>query len=204
MSNIEELALWLAVMFPLVFSPGPGNLLCAVCGASNGLKKSMPFILGLETIYTLYSLAIGFGMLVVIQQFPHFFNSLQLFGAIYVAWLGYQFLERKKSDKNISTPKLRFIDGAISQALNIKGVSIIFTMYSQFLDSNESLLYETVSLSLCLFSLNLFTHITWAYSGAWLSKKLTSTRAINLQNYIYGLLLFLISFWLIYSAILNF
>ncbi|WP_044419240.1 LysE family transporter [Halarcobacter anaerophilus] len=73
MGSFSEFLLWLSVIFPLVFSAGPGNVLCAICGASNGFKKSIPFVLGLNLVYTLYSLLAGFGLAVILINYPKIF-----------------------------------------------------------------------------------------------------------------------------------
>jgi len=65
--NLEFFILWLAVLFPLVYSPGPGNILCAVCGAANTFRGAVPFILGLDVVYTSYAVLMGLGLGAVIQ-----------------------------------------------------------------------------------------------------------------------------------------
>lgn len=200
MFSVSELLLWLAVIFPLVFSAGPGNVLCAVCGATNGFKKSIPFILGLNLVYTTYSLLAGFGLAGILNSFPKVFFLIQILGVVYIFYLGYKFLIRKNIEKKDSNAKLSFKDGVISQALNIKGISIILTMYSQFLDKNESLISEVLTLSLALLLLNLFTHMTWSYGGAWMAKKFASNYAVELQSKIFGLMLIAIAIWLLFQS----
>ena len=201
MNSIAELLLWLGVIFPLVFSAGPGNVLCAVCGAANGFPRSIPFILGLDLVYTSYALLAGFGMAAIISKYPNLFFGFQVAGVIYIAWLGYKFLRRMGVENNKTTTQLRFIDGVISQALNVKGVTIILTMYSQFLDDGESLIYEVLSLSAALLLLNLFTHATWAYGGDWMARKFASNRAVVVQSRIFGVMLVLIAVWLLYGSL---
>jgi threonine/homoserine/homoserine lactone efflux protein len=199
MSSFSEFLLWLSVIFPLVFSAGPGNILCAVCGASNGLKESLPFILGLDLVYTTYALLGGFGLAVIITSYPIFFSFVQIVGVFYIIWLGYKFLRRKNVQGNSTPTKLKFIDGVISQALNVKGIAIVMTMYSQFLDK-ENLVFEVITLSLSLLVLNLFTHTTWAYGGAWMTKKFASDYAVQLQSKVFGIMLILVAFWLLYNS----
>lgn len=196
MGSWSELLLWLGVIFPLVFSAGPGNVLCAVCGATNGFKKSIPFVLGLNIVYSSYALLAGFGLASILNSFPKLFVSIQVLGVLYILWLGYKFLVRESIEKNTQTTQLSFKDGVISQALNIKGISIILTMYSQFLDNSGSLIYEVVTLSLCLLVLNLFTHFTWVYGGSWMAQKFASNYAVKVQSKIFGVMLVFIAVWL--------
>ncbi len=201
MSSFAELALWFAVIFPLVFSAGPGNVLCAVCGATNGFKKSIPFILGLNLVYTSYALLAGFGLSAIIQAYPSLFLFVQILGVAYIFYLGYKFIIRKDIQRKEGKTKLRFIDGVISQALNIKGITIVMTMYSQFLNPEVSIVYEVLTLSFALLLLNLFTHMTWSYGGSWMAQKFASSYAIELQSKIFGWMLVLIAFWLLCQTI---
>ncbi|WP_227430363.1 LysE family translocator [Psychrobacter sp. I-STPA6b] len=201
MSSFSELILWFGVIFPLVFSAGPGNVLCAVCGATNGFKKSIPFILGLNLVYTAYSLLAGFGLSALLEKYPKVFFAIQILGVIYIFWLGLKFLLRKSVEKKDSKVNLTFKDGVISQALNIKGITIVLTMYSQFLNKEHSLVYEVLSLSIALLLLNLFTHMTWSYGGSWMAKNFASNQAVEIQSKIFGSMLIGISFWLLYKSL---
>lgn len=201
MSSLAEFFLWFSVIFPLVFSAGPGNVLCAVCGASNGFKKSVPFILGLDLVYTSYALLAGFGFAAIILQYPKVFFTAQILGVLYIFWLGYKFLGRKDIQKKETPTKLTFLDGVISQALNVKGITIVLTMYSQFLDKEHSLVYEIISLSFALLLLNLFTHTTWTYGGSWMARKFASDYAVEIQSKIFGSMLIAIAFWLFYQSL---
>lgn len=201
MGSFSEFLLWFGVIFPLVFSAGPGNVLCAVCGATNGFKKSIPFVLGLNLVYTSYALLAGFGLASILKTYPKVFLVVQILGVLYIFWLGYKFLGRKGIQRKNSSTNLKFIDGVISQALNIKGISIVLTMYSQFLDKDQSIVYEVFTLSFALLLLNLFTHFTWVYGGSWMAKRFASNYAVQIQSKIFGTMLIAISFWLLYQII---
>ena len=201
MNNFSEFILWFGVIFPLVFSAGPGNVLCAVCGANNGFKNSIAFILGLNLVYTSYALLAGFGLGSIINSFPKLFFVVQILGVLYIFYLGFKFLSRKEVETKDSKTNLSFIDGVISQALNIKGVTIVLTMYSQFLNQNEPLVYEVITLSLALLFLNLFTHTTWSYGGYWMANKFASSLAVKIQSKIFGSMLIGIALWLLFQSL---
>lgn len=194
--TVEFALLWLSVLFPLVFSVGPGNLLCAVAGGAQGYGKSLPFILGLDVVYSSYSLIFGFGLGAIVLQFPTLMKAVQVIGAIYVAWLALKFMRRRQVEAK-QLPELRFIDGAISQALNVKGISIILTMYSQFLDAEKALVPQILGLTLALLLLNLFTHSVWTLGGSWMAKTFASDRAVRIQSQIFGIMLFIVAGWLL-------
>lgn len=122
--NLEFLILWLAVLFPLVYSPGPGNILCAVCGAANSFRGAAPFILGLDVVYTAYAALMGLGLGAVIQRHPPAFAALQFAGVLYLLYLAYSFLARSADDGGQEARRLTFKDGLISQGGESAGVPV--------------------------------------------------------------------------------
>lgn len=195
--DTEFFLLWFAVIFPLVYSPGPGNVLCAVSGAVNTFRGSVPFIMGLDVVYTFYSVVMGLGMGAVLRQFPRLMTAVQFFGVLYLAYLAFSFFARAADAERCTVKRLTFKDGVISQALNIKGVSIVTLMYSQFLRPGESLYVQVAVLSAMLLALNLFTHFTWSLGGHWMVSRFASQKAAKIQNRIYGALLLAVAVWLL-------
>ena len=187
---------WLAVLFPLVYSPGPGNILCAVSGAANGFRGSAPFILGLNFSYAAWSLLIGLGFGAFMQQYPTAFTYVQIAGCVYIFYLAISFFGKKAAASG-NAIKLKFRDGVLSQALNVKGISIVALMYSQFLSGDSDTVLQVLQLTAMLAALNLFTHFSWALGGAWLMSRLASNRAVKIQNQFYGVLLMIVAVWLL-------
>ena len=66
--TIEYFIAWFGVVFPLIFSPGPANIVFALSGAKQGVRKSMPLLLGVDLVYILCSLIIGFGLGVMVSD----------------------------------------------------------------------------------------------------------------------------------------
>lgn len=194
--NLEFYILWFSVIFPLVYSPGPGNILCAISGAINGFRGSVAFIAGLNVSYSAYALLAGFGLGTIIQQYEAVFYYVQIAGCVYIFYLAAAFFVKSPAKQTTNTKRLTFADGALSQALNIKGISIVILMYSQFLDAEAALLPQVLHLSAMLAALNVLTHLSWALGGSWMVSKLASARAANIQNKIYAALLFGVAIWL--------
>jgi len=136
----------------------------------------------------------------VISTYPQIFKLLQIAGILYIAWLGFKFFGKRGSKQSDTVEQLTFKDGVISQALNVKGMTIVLTMYSQFLDADKSLYMEVLTLSFALLLINLLTHFTWAYGGAWMARVFASDRAIRIQSRVFGCMLLMVAFWLFYQG----
>ena len=194
--TIAFAATWLALIVPLVCSPGPGNILCVVSGAANGFRGSAFFIFGLNVSYASYSLLAGFGLGAVVREYPGAFKWMQLLGCAYLLWLALSFFRRKHGGAN-TTRKLTFRDGVISQALNFKGVSIVLVMHSQFLAPESEVVVRVLLLTLMLTILNLCNHFFWAYCGALTARQFVTEKSAKIQNIVYGIMLIAVAIWLL-------
>ncbi|MDM7027391.1 LysE family translocator, partial [Klebsiella michiganensis] len=109
-------------MFALTMSisPGPVNMVIISSGANHGFRKTLPFISGATTGFTLLLILVGFGFYAVIDKYPLFFNYLNIAGSAFIIYLGYKIaasapeLSLKKND----TPG--FVQGFLLQWLNPK------------------------------------------------------------------------------------
>lgn len=61
---------WLMVALPLLYSPGPGNILSAGNAGRGTIKETLSFIAGLQFPVLAYSLLIGYGLLGYITERP--------------------------------------------------------------------------------------------------------------------------------------
>lgn len=60
----------LIFLFPLAYSPGPGNMFFAAVGARFGFRASLPAHLGYHLATWIVTAAIGFGFFALMQTVP--------------------------------------------------------------------------------------------------------------------------------------
>lgn len=190
---------WFAVMFPLVISPGPANVMFAASGAKFGIKKSIPLMIGIDLIFVVQSILIGFGLGTIFKNNPMYLSIIQILGALYLFYLAYTFLlPILKKSKNIEK-KLTFFDGIIIQFFNIKGWLLIILMFSLFAntDTLEVENSNTFLLIFMLFCLNTTCHFIWISLSSLIFKIFSSDSNLNIQNIIFSLSLFIVGIWLL-------
>jgi len=185
---------WLAVMFPLVFSPGPANIVAAISGVQVGLRQSIPLFAGINIVYFLYSVLAGVGVGELLRTFPDLLLVMRYGGAAYIIWLGISMWRRSKSRNAASRFGLK--DGIAIQALNPKFPIILISMYSIFLVAEERLLPQVLLLSISILTLNVFTQLVWGGTGALLGRSLTSERSALLQDRVFAVLLAAVGVWI--------
>ena len=185
---------WFAVMFPLIWSPGPANVVATISGAKVGLRRSIPLFLGIDTIYLTYSPIMGFGVGEVLVKIPLLLPILKYVGGAFVLWLGVDMWRRAK--ERHKTVQLGYREGLLIQALNPKFLIVLVAMFTAFLVPTEPLMPQVITLSFSILVLNIFSQISWAGAGIILGRTFTSERAATLQDQGFGFLLMMVGFWI--------
>lgn len=186
-------------LFPLAYSPGPGNMFFAACGARFGWRASLPASVGYHLATSVVTAAIGLGVITTLQAAPGLFQALKLAGAAYVLWIAASFL-RAGVTRNMSAARpATFLDGAVLLLLNPKAYVIIALMFTQFLDSAVQTFWPVIAIT-CVFTLNnLIAFTLWTLAGARMAQAFTrrdSARALNLS---FGVMLALVALWMALS-----
>ncbi len=192
-------------MFPLVFSPGPANIVFAMSGMRQGFKRSFPLLLGINLVFFVYSVIIGFGLFTFFQKFPFLIKIVQIVGAIYIFYLGYKFFKDQTDleTENLSKAKQNFTfkDGVILQLLNAKGITMLLLMFLVLLNGAFDRTKQIIALVIMLAILNVTTHLIWITAGSLISRFLKNRRFHLIINSIFSISLFGVAIYLIYDAL---
>lgn len=204
--TITFLLAWFAVMFPLVFSPGPANIAFAASGASFGIKRSLPLMFGIESVFFIKSLFLGFGLSAFLQNNQVFISYFQVIGALYLIYLAYGFIKPLLNNENHQSKELSYFDGLIIQFFNVKGWMMIVLMFSLF---SSSLTYENSSVNiliLCIMlaALNLTCHLIWISFSSLMFKKIVKNQKVQAYLFASSLLLVAIRFILDSNVFIGF
>ncbi|WP_129140778.1 LysE family translocator [Modicisalibacter coralii] len=188
--------LFLAMMVPLVWSPGPNNVMCATVGAKQGVKESVPFILGLNVPIFVYALLTGFGLAALLNSIPRLAPVLTLLGALYVVFLGVKLL-RASSGGNADDVQYGFRSGLVISSLNVKVVAVLVAMYSQFANDDR---YFSFVLAVSFVLVCVVGHLLWNAIGRVSSQVIKNEKFLRIQNRFYGALLAGVGIWMFLSA----
>lgn len=195
--NFQYFLLFFGLMFPLVFSPGPANIVFAMSGIKQGVRGSIPLIIGVNLVFIIYSLLIGFGLGKILQLYPSLIFTLQLLGSLYIIYLAYKFIKGSKLEIDSNNKTFTFKDGVILQMLNPKGLSMLFLMFSALLDGSFNYNAQIVALVIMLAILNISTHFIWVTAGRYISKWTDNKRIEKMLDYFFGGSLLMVAIWLL-------
>jgi len=148
-----------------VGTPGPANMVLLSTGAKYGLKKAIPFVLGVIFGKQLIIWPIGFGLIGVISNMPIVFTFLKVISAAYILWLSYKIANLRLDIKDLSGTPPGFFAGLIVHPLNPKAWGMIITGYTSFVSNQLSMLSAILTISIILFFTQIVLHPLWCWGG---------------------------------------
>jgi len=104
----------------MCISPGPVNLVILSSGISNGVIKTLPFVFGAATSFTVLMFVLGLGVGQLVQQYPTAMEYMGYAGSGYILYLAYKIVTAPVEIDFENVKSHGFIDGAIMQSLNPK------------------------------------------------------------------------------------
>lgn len=163
----------LIFLFPLAYSPGPGNLFFAAIGARAGWRAAGPAFAGYHAATFLAALATGAGLLALAG--PMTIDGLRYAGAAYMLWLA-RALWRAGAPQASMATRARATDGAALLALNPKAWAIMAALYAQYPGADTT----TITQVAAIFTLNnALAFALWTVAGQWLLGQPHHARAAN-------------------------
>ena len=189
--------IFLTMMIPLIWSPGPNNIMCATVGAKQGMVGSVPFIIGLNLPIFFYALLTGFGLTILINSIPMLEPILTTLGALYVIYLGITLFKISNNNKT-KLINYGFKSGFIISSLNFKVVTVLILMYSQFHTPN---ILHTIGLTTAFVVICIVGHFIWSFSGHVTATLIKNQKFLRVQNVIYGLMLIGVGIWMLLPLI---
>jgi threonine/homoserine/homoserine lactone efflux protein len=145
--------------------PGPAILAIVARALGNGLRATIPAILG-NTLGDLILMSLSaFGLAVVAREMGSLFLVVKLAGAAYLIWLGYKYWTMPVADLKVSPSKAH--QGFIAQLMltlgNPKGLVFFLALMPSVIDLNR--LNAAGFAQLCTVTLILVPSIELAYAA---------------------------------------
>jgi threonine/homoserine/homoserine lactone efflux protein len=183
----------LLFLFPLAYSPGPGNSFFAALGAQAGYSGTLPASLGYHAATAVVTLAVGLGFGGLSDAV---LTILRYAGGAWVLWIAWRMWTAPPAQTGSTTAVAGFRDGAALLVLNPKAWLIIGLMFSQFLPSGGGV--AQVFWITTIFTLNNFLAFAlWTLAGAGLGRVFDSGRQGVWLNRMFALTLAGVGIWML-------
>lgn len=195
------IAALIVFLFPLAYSPGPGNMFFAANGARFGMRATMPANLGYHLATWVVTAAIGFGALAAFTTHPGAFQALRLLGSLYVLWLAWCLF---RSGAHVGAKEAKpagFATGVLLLLFNPKAYLIIALMFTQFVaDAEGEEGWWLVLIITTVFTLNnLVAFLAWTAAGDRLAKRFREEHSARWINRVFGTVLAAVAVWMAFG-----
>jgi len=190
----ETLAALLIFLFPLAYSPGPGNMVFAAMGARHGLRGTWRASLGYHAATWAVTLAIGLGFDAALVERPAIARGVQLVGALYVLCLASGLWRAgAMAQTPDSAPAMGVAGGAVLLIFNPKAYMIIALMFTQFAQAPG---LGTVGVATVFTLNNMLAFALWAAVGATLMRLWARPDASVWINRFLAVMLAAVAIWM--------
>ncbi len=197
---IETAIALILFLFPLAYSPGPGNIFFAANGARFGFRATIPANMGYHIATWIVTVAVGLGLAAVMAEFPVIFSALKIVGAAYVLWLAWKLFRSGTLSGDQAARPAGFFDGALLLLLNPKAYLILALMFTQFLAPSEAGKIAAVLFIATIFTLNNMVAFTvWTLAGDRVAGQFRSAARAGALNKLFGVVLAAVAVWMVLS-----
>lgn len=142
-------------LFPLAYSPGPGNMFFAANGARFGFWGTFRAATGYHVATWIVTFLIGLGFGEIAVRFPGVLVFIKYAGSAYVLYLAWR-LFRAGAAENVEPKPAGFVSGVVLLVLNPKAYFIISAMFTQFITGDTA-----TRLALIIWITTVFTLNNW-------------------------------------------
>lgn len=178
-------------LFALVSSitPGPNNLMLMNSGASFGIKKTIPHVLGVVIGFDIMVMLVGTGIMGVFERYPIGAEILKVASIAYLLYLSYQIATSTSAPEqtDAQAKPMSFLQAALFQWINPKAWTMALTAISVYATSTDfkAVLFVTVVFGL----INLPSVSVWVFLGKKMQSILTNQTRLRAFNMTMALLL---------------
>jgi len=189
----------------IAVSPGSGAVLSMSHGLSYGVRKTSATILGLQLGLLLILLIAGAGVGSLLIASETAFNAVKIVGACYLIYIGFAQWRAKGGiiDTETEQPasgswQKRALSGFLTNATNPKGIIFMVAVLPQFMTTERPLWLQLLILAATTLAVDTVVMHGYAGSASVLRRLLRDSRAMRIQNKVFGGLLMLVGMGLFF------
>lgn len=183
--------------FSMAISPGAGNIVVLSNAANHGFKNTINFILGNVSGFIILFLILNLGVGEVNLQNNQALDILGYCGSAFLIYIGYKIATANPDVSIKQQEKRTFMQGVILQWLNPKAWIVSLAAVSAFGltgQTKQILIFATIKFIIYCFSVS-----AWGFVGGRMSHILKNPQHLKIFNLIMGILLIILSLYLIYN-----
>lgn len=180
------------LLFSLVmaFTPGPNNMMLASSGATYGIRRTLPHLLGVTAGFPVMVLLVGLGLASILLASPKLQLAMKIVSCAYLLWLAFQIGKSRSAGDAKAGKPMSFLAAAAFQWINPKAWLYAVGVISAYTSGNGTGLYrQVVIIALLNIAVSLASTATWTAFGAGIRRFLRTSHTLRLFNVLMALLL---------------
>ena len=178
--------------FATCATPGPVNVIASVAGAQNGVRMSIPFVIGATLGLSIVILVSSLGVSKVLITSEILKNGITLIGSLYLLYLA-SLMWRKSFSVDIDSEAKQtttFSQGMILQVINPKAWLVSVSGLAMYLGTSGK---SMLALYVLIFFIACFVSVLiWVCLGCMIRTKLKDTYITIFNRFMAGLLSILV------------
>ncbi|WP_240804543.1 LysE family translocator [Qingshengfaniella alkalisoli] len=187
--TIDTLFALMALLFTAAFTPGPNNALLANSGATFGLGRTVPHILGVALGFSLMLFIVGFMLGGLFQASVLLQNLLKWGGILVLLWLAWKIASAGGLTGKSGRPRpFTFVEAAAFQWINPKAWVMAIAVTTQFV-LVDAPLQSAVIVAAVSVAAGLTSASSWAVLGQYLTRWLNTPERLRAFNILMGALI---------------
>lgn len=194
MADLTHILAICGFFFPMCVSPGPVNIVILSSGISNGIAKTMAFILGAAVSLAVVMFVLGLGVGQMMHQYPLVMKYAGYAGTTYILYLAYKIITAPVSIDVAPVKTLTFVDGAIMQGVSPKAWVAALAGTTVLNPSGDFLIL--VQITVLTFTICFVSISVWAVIGAQARRFVKNEKQLKALNLASGSLLVLLALYL--------
>lgn len=101
-------------------TPGPNNIMLAAGGANNGVRATVPHMVGIAGGFAVMIMAVGLGLAAPLAAFPGALHWMRWVGVVWIGWIAWQVATSPPPGEGAAKPPMGLMAAALFQWINPK------------------------------------------------------------------------------------
>ena len=184
--TLEQSAAFLMFSLVAAITPGPSNVMLTAAGASVGVLRGLPCLVGVSLGMGLLMFCVAAGLGGLVLGHAAVLRALNWIGAAFLLWLSWRIATAGQGENGARTP-VGFVEAAAFQWINPKAWLVSSSAAAAYLQAGASgALLQAVSLAALFVAAALPSGFVWLAFGAAMHRFLRSARAARVFNIVMG------------------
>lgn len=168
-------------------TPGPNNMILAASGATFGVRRTLPNILGIVMGFGLLLLLAGIGGETLMRAVPVLENVLKFAGVAYLLYLSWKIATAGRPEAGSRAKPLSLLQAAAFQFVNPKGLAMALSVHAIYRMPQLGEWGSIVTVTAMFLLVGMPWTLVWVLFGQAMGKWLHNDRRLRLFNGALGL-----------------